>query len=294
MDNLAQLVVNGLVEGAIIAMGAVGATLVYGVLKIGNFAHGDYMTLGAYIAVVVNVGLSQNMLVAAVAAVAGIAAFAVVLEFVLFRTTRGKGSGSLFIITIGLALTIRYGIYLLFGAQTQQYAIDQYAVYDLGAVRLSPGQLISTASALVAVPLVGLYLARTRTGKSMRAVADNRDLAAVSGVDIDRVAVNTWAMAGALAGLSGLLLALLQGTFNPELGWNALFLIFTAIILGSIGSAYGALVGGLVVGLMMELSTWSGLAGGLDPRYKPVVAFVVLIVVLLYRPQGFFGKVRLL
>jgi neutral amino acid transport system permease protein len=294
MDNLAQLIVNGLVEGAIIAMGAVGATLVYGVLKIGNFAHGDYLTLGAYIAVFVNIGLSQNMLVAAVAAVVGTSAFAVALEFTLFRPTRGKGSASLFIITIGLALTLRYAIYLAFGAQTQQYAIDQYAVYDLGVVRLSPGQLISTVASLVTVPLIGLYLARTRAGKSMRAVADNAELAAVSGIDIDRVAVNTWAMTGALAGLAGLLLALLQGTFNPELGWNILFLIFTAIILGSIGSAYGALVGGLLVGLLMELSTWSGFAGGLDPRYKPVVAFVLLIGLLLYRPQGFFGKVRLL
>ena len=141
---------------------------------------------------------------------------------------------------------------------------------------------------------VGLLLSRTRVGKSMRALANEPELAAVSGINTDRVAVYTWALAGGLAGLAGILFGLLQGTFNPELGWAVLFLIFTAVILGGIGSAYGALIGGLVVGLLMELSTWSGLLGGLDPRFKPVVAFVTLILLLLYRPQGIFGKARLL
>ena len=252
------------------------------------------MTLGAYLAVAVNVWFSQNILIAAAVAVIGVGLFSVALESILFRPMRGTGSASIFIITIGLALVMRYAIYLMAGANTQQYGVNQYDVYDLGIVRLSPGQVIVTVTSLVVVPLVGLFLARTRVGKSMRAIADNADLAAVSGIDPDRIAIYTWAIAGALAGLAGVLLGLLQGTFTPELGWNALFLIFTAIILGGIGSAYGALVGGLVLGLVMEVSTWSALAGGLDPRYKPVVAFILLIALLLYRPQGFFGKVRLL
>jgi branched-subunit amino acid ABC-type transport system permease component len=294
MDNLAQLVVNGLVTGAIIAMGAVGASLIFGVLRIGNFAHGDYLTLGAYAALFANVAMAQNLLVAALVAIAGTALFAILMEFILFRPMRGKGSASLFIITIGLAMAVRHVIYLSAGSATQQYDIDQFAVFVAGPVRFSPGALVATVAALITIPAVGLLLSRTRIGKSMRALANEPELAAVSGIDTDRVAIYTWALAGGLAGLAGILFGLLQGTFNPELGWAVLFLIFTAVILGGIGSAYGALLGGLAVGLLMELSTWSGLLGGLDPRFKPVVAFVTLILLLLYRPQGFFGKARLL
>jgi neutral amino acid transport system permease protein len=294
MDNLAQLVVNGLVTGAIISMGAVGATLVFGVLRIGNFAHGEYLTLGAFAALLANIGLGQDLIVATLVAIVTTALFAILMEFVLFRPMRGKGSASLFIVTIGLALVVRHAIYLVVGSSSQQYTVDQFAVYEVGPVRFSPGALVATVCAIVTIPLVGLVLARTRVGKSMRAVANDPELAAVAGIDTSRVAIYTWAMAGALAGLAGVLLALLQGTFNPELGWSVLFLIFTAVILGGIGSAYGALIGGFVLGLLMEVSTWSGFLGGLDVRFKPVVAFAALILLLLYRPQGFFGKARLL
>lgn len=143
-------------------------------------------------------------------------------------------------------------------------------------------------------PLTALFLARTRVGKRMRAVADNRDLAAVAGIDVERIAVYVWIFAGALAGLGGVMLGLEQGTFDPNLGVDPLFLIFTTVVLGGIGSAYGALFAGFALGLAMELSTWQALAGGLGSQYKPVLAFVVLIVLLLYRPQGLFGRARVL
>ena len=142
------------------------------------------------------------------------------------------------------------------------------------------------AVAVVVAPLVALFLARTRLGKQMRAVADNRDLASVSGIDVERIGVYVWILAGGLAGLAGVMLGLSQGVFDPNMGLGPLFLIFTAVVLGGIGSAYGALVAGLVLGLAMELSTWDVLFGGLDSKYKPVLAFVVLILLLLYRPQG--------
>ena len=134
------------------------------------------------------------------------------------------------------------------------------------------------AVALVVAPLVALFLARTRLGKQMRAVADNRDLASVSGIDVERIGVAVWILAGGLAGLAGVMLGLSQGVFDPNMGLGPLFLIFTAVVLGGIGSAYGALVAGLVLGLAMELSTWDVLFGGLDSKYKPVLAFVVLIL----------------
>ena len=141
-------------------------------------------------------------------------------------------------------------------------------------------------------PAVALFLARTTVGKSMRAVADNRDLAAVSGIDVERMGTYVWLLAGALCGIGGIMFAAVQGTFDPNLGFQVLFLIFTTVVLGGIGSAYGALVGGFVLGLAMELSTWDGFFGGLEARFKPVLAFVALIGLLLYRPQGLFGKAR--
>jgi neutral amino acid transport system permease protein len=150
------------------------------------------------------------------------------------------------------------------------------------------------AVAVVVAPLVALFLARTRLGKQMRAVADNRDLASVSGIDVERIGVFVWILAGGLAGLAGVMLGLSQGVFDPNMGLGPLFLIFTSVVLGGIGSAYGALVAGLALGLAMELSTWDVLFGGLDSKYKPVLAFVVLILLLLYRPQGLFGQARVL
>lgn len=290
---LAQLLVNGLATGSILAIAAVGASLVFGVLRIGNFAHGDYLTLGAYLALGANVGLGLPLPVAALVAMGGTGLFAVALEYGLFRPMRGKGSASLFIVTIGLALVMRHLLYMVAGARARQYAIDQSQVFQLGPVLFSPGQLVVVVSALVIIPAVGLFLARSSIGKSMRAVADNGPLALVSGIDTDRIAVWTWLLAGGLAGLAGMLLAVLQGSFDPEMGWASLFLIFTSVILGGIGSAYGALVGGLALGLVMDIATWDVLAGGLDPRYRPVLAFSTLIVLLLLRPQGVFGKVRL-
>jgi branched-subunit amino acid ABC-type transport system permease component len=143
---------------------------------------------------------------------------------------------------------------------------------------------------VAAIALVGLLLARTSIGRSMRAYADNPDLASVAGVDSDRVVLYTWVLAGSLAGLAGELQGLIQGAFDPSMGWSLLLPIFAAVVLGSIGNAYGALAGGFALGLAMELSTWSALAGGVPSSYKYVVAFLLLIVMLLFRPQGLLGR----
>jgi branched-subunit amino acid ABC-type transport system permease component len=185
-------------------------------------------------------------------------------------------------------------IFLAAGSELHAYRLDQSMVYDLGLIRISPGQAIAVALAVVVAPALALLLARTPQGKSMRATADNRDLAAVAGIDVDRIGRQVWILAGALAGLGGVMTAVVQGVFDPNLGFQILFMIFTTVVLGGIGSAYGALAGGIALGLVMELSTWSGFAGGLDAKYKPVLAFLALIVLLLWRPQGLFGRARLL
>ena len=291
---LAQLILNGLLTGAILALTGVGASLVFGIQRIANFAHGEYLTFAAYVALLLNVGLHQNIAVAALGAMVATALLAVGVHFLVLRPLRGRGLVAMSLITTGIGLMLRNVIFLGAGPRVRQYGIDQSAVFDLGLVRISPGQAVALAITVVVAPAVALLLARTRIGKAMRAVADNRDLAAISGIDVDRIGTYVWLLAGALAGIGGVMFAVVQGIFEPNLGFQVLFLIFTTVVLGGIGSAYGALVAGLVLGLAMDLSTWSGFAGGLDARFKPLLAFSALILLLLYRPQGLFGKARVL
>jgi branched-subunit amino acid ABC-type transport system permease component len=292
IDELLQLLVDGLVTGAILAIAAVGVSLVYGILRLVNFAHGDYLTFGAYAALLADVTLHLGMIVATLFAMVATAVLAVVLELVLWRPMRRRRAGllTMFITAIGLALILRDSILLGAGAASQSYLVDQFSVYKIGPIRISGSQLIAIAIAVVAIVLVGLVLARTDVGRQMRAYSDNPQLAAVAGVNSERVVLYTWILGGALAGLAGELQGLVQASFDPNMGWSLLLPIFAAVVLGTIGSAYGALLGGFILGIAMEVSTWSSLGGGLPPSYREVVAFVVLILVLLGRPQGLLGR----
>ena len=162
----------------------------------------------------------------------------------------------------------------------------------LGSVRLSQSQFITIVTAAVVIVAIGLFLARTTLGRTMRALADDRALEAIAGVNVGRVIAFTWVLSGLLAGIAGVLAGLAQTTFDPNFGFQLLLPVFAAVVLGGIGSAYGALAGGLTLGIAMEVSTWPSLLGGVNPVYKPVVAFVVLAAALLVRPQGLFGRAR--
>ena len=290
-----QLVANGLVTGSVYAIAAVGVSLVYGILRLVNFAYGDFMAFGAFIAFGVNGPLHQSMVVAAAAGMAATAALSLVLDAVLWYPLRVRRAGfmSLFLASIGLALVLRQALLLVAGPQPRFYNVNPYRVFVLGSVRLAEAQVIAVATATGAIVLVGLFLARTTAGKVMRAMADDRSLAAVSGIPVSRVIRLTWIVSGLLAGLAGVLAGLVEYSFDPNFGFQLLLPIFAAVVLGGIGSVYGALLGGLVLGIAMELSTWSGFAGGVNPTYKPVVAFVVLTLALLVRPQGLFGRATL-
>jgi len=294
LHELAQLILNGVITGTILALTGVGATLVFGIHRVANFAHGEYLTFGAYMGLILNTGLAQNLAVSALGSVIATALLALAIHLLVLKPLRGRGLVAMSLITVGIGLMLRNIVFMVAGPQIRQYAIDQSVVYDLWIARISPGQLVAIVITVVVAPTIALFLGRTPLGKSMRAVADNRDLAAVAGIDVERVGAYVWLLAGGLAGLGGTMFAAVQGAFDPNLGFEVLFLIFTTVVLGGIGSAYGALVAGLVLGLVMELSTWSGFAGGLEARFKPVLAFVALIALLLYRPQGLFGRARIL
>ena len=289
-----QLLVNGLVTGSVYAIAAVGISLVYGILRLVNFAYGDMMTFGAFAGYFANATLGLPMIASAAFAMVAGAVLSVALDVVLWRPLRLRRAGfmGLFLASIGVALVLRQAILLVWGPQPRAYDVDPFKVYVIGDVRLSLAQVATIVAAAAAILVIGLFLARTTTGRVMRAMSDDRALAQVSGIDVDRVVVVTWIISGVAAGLAGVLAALVQSSFDPNFGFQQLLPIFAAVVLGGIGSAYGALVGGLALGLAMELSTWPSLFGGVNPVYKPVVAFALLIVALLLRPQGLFGRAR--
>jgi neutral amino acid transport system permease protein len=289
-----QLLANGLVTGSVIALAAAGVSIVYGILRLVNFAYGDYMTFGAFMGILFNVTLGLPIVLAAVLAMAATAVLSIALELVLWKPLRTRSAGfmSLFLVSVGLALVLRHAIYLVAGPQPRTYSVDPYKVYVIGSARLSGAQGIAIVVAAVGIVLVGVLIARTGVGRAMRALADDLPLAAVAGVRTGRVILAAWIVSGLLAGLAGVLAGLVQTSFNPQLGFTLLLPIFAAVVLGGIGSVYGALAGGLALGLAMELSTWPEFAGGVDPTYKPVVAFAALVLVLLLRPQGLFGRAR--
>jgi branched-subunit amino acid ABC-type transport system permease component len=292
LSELLQLFVDGLVTGSILAIAAVGVSLIYGILRLVNFAHGDYLTFGAFAALAADSTFHGGMALATACAMAATLALGVALEFVLWRPMRRRRAGllSTFITAIGLALVLRQSIFLVAGAQSRSFAVDQFSVYQFGTVRLAQSQLIVILVSTAAIIAVGLLMARTDIGRHMRAYSDNPELASVSGINVERIVVYAWVLAGALAGLAGVMQGLVQAAFDPNMGWSLLLPIFAAVVLGTIGNAYGALVGGLVLGIVMEVSTWSRLDGGVPANYSYVVAFVTLILVLLLRPQGLFGR----
>jgi branched-subunit amino acid ABC-type transport system permease component len=289
-----QLFANGLVTGSVLAIAAVGVTLIYGILRLVNFAYGDFMAFGAFIAYMFNGPLGLGVFVSTLLGMLATALLSVGLDVVLWRPLRARRAGfmSLFLASIGLALVLRQALLFAFGPQPQMFNVNQYKVYVIGTVRLSQAQLITIVTTTVAILAVGVFLSRSTTGRTMRALADDRALAAIAGINVGRVITYTWILSGLLAGLAGVLAGLIETSFDPNFGFTLLLPIFAAVVLGGIGSAYGALVGGLALGIAMELSTWPALFGGVNPVYKPVVAFTVLIVALMVRPQGLFGRAR--
>ena len=297
------LVINGVFLGAIIALGAVGLTLIYGILNFANIAHGDYMTLGAYVALFIagslfpRIGVESGglgpftfgypVLIALPIAVAAVAAGAIVLDVAVYRRLRELGVNIVVMsmASLGVAIALRGLVQIIWGGEMQQLPRESRQVYHLPMdVRIPPDAIFIGIVTIILVMAVYLTLTRTKMGKAMRATADNPDLALVSGIDTRRVRWSTWAMGAALAATAGVLLAVFQAQILPIMGWKFLIPLFAAVILGGIGNPYGALVAAFVIGVTSEVSTqW------INPSYKPAVAFAILIVILLARPRGIFG-----
>jgi neutral amino acid transport system permease protein len=288
LHAVAQTGLNGLTLGSIYALGAVGLTLVYGILKLVNFAHGDFLTFGAYMAFLANITWGMPLAAAVLFAMALTAVLGLLFERVMWGPMRERKAGllQLLLMAIGLAFLIRNAIQFAWGTEVRSLDVNVTASVEFLGLRIGRTELIVIAVGVAVLVGVGLLLRLTLLGKQMRALADNLDLAETAGIDTERVVLYTWLFAGALAGLAGVLAGAITNV-RPEMGFALLLPIFAAVILGGIGDAFGALVGGLVLGVMIE---WSTLF--IDFRWKTAVGFAVLILVLIVRPQGIFGKAR--
>src|SRR5437773_1031081 len=200
-----QLVANGLVTGSVIAIAAVGVSLVYGILRLVNFAYGDFMAFGALAAYAFNGPLGLGMIPATLLGMLATAVLSLVLDVALWRPLRRRRAGfmSLFLASIGLALVLRQLLLLAYGPQPRTYTVDPYKVYVIGSVRLSEAQFVTIVVAAVAIILVGVLLSRSTVGRTMRALADDAALAGIAGVNVGRVITYTWIVSGLLAGLAG-------------------------------------------------------------------------------------------
>ena len=278
-----QLLINGIAIGSILALAAIGLTLTYGILKLSNFAHGDFMTIGAYISWLINaIGLNiwLSMLVGAAVTIIAM----LIAEYLLWKPMRDRRATdtTLIIISIGLALFIRNGILLLYGAGNQQYQLPVSPALEFGDLRIAYNRLVVVGLAIAAIIALHLILTKTKMGKAMRAVADNIDLARVSGIDVDRVVLFTWIITGTLTAFAGSMYGLIT-VIRPNMGWFLILPMFASVILGGIGNVYGAIVGAFIVGIAQEISVPL-----LGFEYKIGVALAITILVLLVRPQGLF------
>ncbi|WP_101294742.1 branched-chain amino acid ABC transporter permease [Halegenticoccus soli] len=311
---------DGIVIGLVIGLAGVGLSMTYSILNFANFAHGEYLTAGAFAGWVATylvagagtvsagdlflLGVSGGadagtvgasvfstplaVLVGFAVAVAFGVALALALDRLVYRPMRGQGAISLLIASIGVALALRYLLAFVFGTSRTGITGGTLPTYTVPVIDLifNAHELALVAAALAMMGGVHLLLRRTKLGKAMRAMADNPDLARVTGIPTERVVRATWIIGGGLTGAAGYLVVLETGTISFDYGWTLLLLIFAAVILGGIGSIYGAMLGGLTIGIASTLSLiW------IPSDFTHAAAFAVMILILLTRPSGLFSGV---
>lgn len=288
LDQLLSRMVGGLNFGLLLGLASMGAALIYGTTRLSNFAHGEMVTWGAVVALLFTTFWQLPLWLGVIAAVIGGAALGWALDAGIWKPLRRRGLGivQLMIVSIGLSLALRYGLQYIIGGNTYQLPGSSPTPIKFGPISLSYIDIIGMATSIIVILAVAYFLTRTRTGKATRAISDNPQLAAASGIDVDKVIRTVWILAGVLAAISGILWAYFRPGVKWDMGMQMLLLMFCAITLGGLGSAIGALIGSLIVGMAVEVSTLLGVPSDL----KYATALVALIIILLVRPQGILGR----
>lgn len=298
-----QFVMDGLIAGAMIGLGAIGVTLTYSILRFANFAHGELLSWGAYLAMAISgaLGLLSTGLLkpigpfsfgwslplAAVLAILLTGLLALAVDALLFGRLRKRGSAVIILVmaSFGASLALRSLLEFIFTSKPAYYTKAlQIAVQIGGGLRATPDQLLSLGVTLIAVIVIHLMMTRTGIGRSMRAVSENPALSGIAGIDVRKVVMVVWFLGAALACIAGIMTGLLV-QIRPYLGHDLLLPLFAATILGGIGSVPGAMLAGLIVGLSEAAAVQ--LVGA---EWRAAVSFVILVVVLLLRPRGLFGR----
>jgi neutral amino acid transport system permease protein len=295
MQEILQAIIDGVAVGSIIALAAVGLTLTFGILRLANFAHGDLLTLGAYLSFFANTVMNFPLWLAfpfgsAIAVVA-----VLVFEKVLWAPLRSRRATAttMMIVSIGLALVLRNTVILIWGTSPQKYNLPTFPALEILGFLITRNRLVVIAIAVFVIAALYYLLQNTKIGRAMRAVADNPDLARVSGINVNGVILWTWVIAGAIASLGGSMYGLVTG-LHPNMGWFLILPMFAAVILGGIGNPYGAIAGAMIVGIAQEVSTICPANIGelakycIGTEYKLGVGLLIMILVLLIKPQGLF------
>ena len=276
---------QGLLLGLLLALASLGLSLIYGTTGLSNFAHAEQVTLGGMMAYTFGIALGLNIIITTIIAVLVGAASGYVQDKLIWAPLRRRGLGltQLMVVTIGLSLALDYVFQFFYGTAVKPVSTQVQQL--TGPLDLTPTAYWSMLISVVVLIAIGLVLTRTRIGRATRAVSDNRALAAASGIDVDRIIRLVWIVSTALASLAGVLYALVNGGIQWSTGVQLLLLMFSAVTLGGIGTAFGALVGSLIIGIVVQMSSLV-----LSSELKYATALVILIVILVFRPQGILGR----
>ena len=287
LNRMIQRGADGLRLGLVIAMCAVGLSLIFGTTGLTNFAHGEMVTFGGLMAFLMNVTMGIPLLISAPIVVALGGLFGLALNIFIFGKLRRRGVGliSQLVVSVGLSIVLRNMYLYQFGGRTKP--LNDYSaqtVMRLGPTSITPRDLTTAILSLLVLVAVALFIQKSRTGKAIRAVSDNPTLASSTGIDTQRIIRIVWFAGGALAALGGIFRGL-DEQVGFEMGSRLVFLMFAAITLGGLGSAFGALVGGVLVGILVEMASLV-----VPAELKNAPALLILIIVLVLRPQGILGR----
>lgn len=282
--HVLQLILNGLMAGTILAIPAIGLTTLFAVLRFTNFALASHMTIGAFAGFSANVMLGLPVIPSLLAAFVVAGLIGLLSDEFLLKPLRAAGVITTAIGSIALTIALENGVRFIFGNQMRGYDLPLRRDWVIEGLRVSPQQAENLVAAIVAMAALFAFLKLTRTGKAMRAVADNPMLAAIKGINADAVARLVSFIAMGLAGLGGMLIGL-DTTIDPLVGFKTILSVFAAAVVGGLGSIPGAVIGALVVGVGEELSLLV-----LSPAYRTAVGFIAILLVLTFRPRGILGQ----
>ena len=290
MDNFlqqfCQQLINGVSLGSIYALIALGYTMIYGIIKLINFAHGDIYMIGAYFGFFATTQLGVGFIPAIIIAMAGAAVVGIIIERIAYRPMRNAPRIAILITAIGVSFFLEYGMILLVSPQPRTFpAVFAPTVYHMGPLVANSQQLVILISALILMVALSYIVNSTKAGKAMRAVSFDADAARLMGINIDKVISMTFALGSALAAAGGVLVGVYYNSIDPLMGMMPGLKAFVAAVLGGIGSIPGAMMGGIILGVVEAM-----VSGFLSSTFRDAAAFGILILILLYKPAGLLGK----